>query len=68
MTRSERFVGIRVDGNEAEKVLNELRLLLTNQNTTHALGRAGLNRVQSKFSWEQVACATQQTILARDMQ
>ncbi|MHB1187351.1 glycosyltransferase family 4 protein [Thiobacillus sp.] len=62
------ITGIRVDGNEAEKVVNGLRELLTNPNTTNAFGQAGLNRVQSKFSWERVASATQQTILTRDMQ
>jgi hypothetical protein len=32
----------------------------------HALGQAGLNRVNSRFAWEQVAQATQQAILARN--
>jgi phosphatidylinositol alpha-1,6-mannosyltransferase len=59
--------GIRVDGNEAENVVNGLRLLLTNPKVTEALGQAGLARVQSEFAWEQVARATQRAILARDV-
>ncbi len=62
------LTGIRVDGKSGEKVVYELRELLLNLNKTNALGQAGLDRVQSKFSWEQVASATQQTILVGDMQ
>ncbi|OHE56582.1 MAG: glycosyl transferase [Thiobacillus sp. GWE1_62_9] len=60
--------GIRVDGNEAGNVANGLRLLLADPHRASLLGQAGLNRVQANFSWEQVAHATQQMILARNGQ
>src|SRR5512139_4260839 len=50
--------GVRVDGNETGNIVSGLRLLLTDPHVTRALGEAGLNRVESKFSWEQVARAT----------
>jgi phosphatidylinositol alpha-1,6-mannosyltransferase len=58
--------GLRVDGVEAKHVVNGLRQLLAKPEWMHALGQAGLNRVNSMFAWEQVAQATQQTILARN--
>ncbi|ODU50758.1 MAG: glycosyl transferase [Thiobacillus sp. SCN 63-374] len=56
--------GLRVDGVETRHVVNGLRHLLAKPEWMHALGQTGLNRVNSKFAWEQVAQATQQTILA----
>lgn len=58
--------GLRIDGVEAKHVVNGLRQLLAKPEWMHALGQAGLNRVNSKFAWEQVAKATQQTILTRN--
>ena len=58
--------GIRVDGNDLAQVVDGLRRLLTQPQLTRALGQAGLDRVQSKFAWEQVAKATRRAILARD--
>lgn len=59
--------GLRVDGIEVGNVVSGLRLLLTNPHLSAALGQAGLARVNVKFAWEQVARATQQAILARDV-
>ena len=58
--------GLRVDGVDATHVVNGLRRLLARPERMHALGQAGLSRVNEKFAWEQVAQATQQTILARN--
>ena len=58
--------GLRVDGVETTHVVNGLRQLLAKPESMHALGQAGLNRVNSRFAWEQVAQATQQAILARN--
>lgn len=60
--------GIRVDGNEVEKVVNGLRVLLTDPHMANRLGQAGLNRVQTNFAWQQVASATLRMIMARDRQ
>ena len=57
--------GIRVDGQDTGQVVNGLRALLTNPQLMLALGRTGLNRVQSKFAWEQLARATEQADWAR---
>lgn len=58
--------GLRIDGVEARHVVNGLRQLLAKPEWMHALGQTGLNRVNSRFAWEQVAKATQQTILTRN--
>ncbi|KVW97031.1 glycosyltransferase family 4 protein [Thiobacillus denitrificans] len=58
--------GLRVDGVDTMNVVNGLRQLLAKPEWMHALGQAGLSRVNAKFAWEQVAQATQQTILARN--
>jgi len=58
--------GIRVDGNDITQVVDALRRLLTQAPLTRALGQAGLDRVQSKFAWEQVAKATRRALLARE--
>jgi phosphatidylinositol alpha-1,6-mannosyltransferase len=58
--------GLRVDGVDTTHVMNGLRQLLAKPEWMHALGQAGLIRVNAKFAWEQVAQATQQTILARN--
>ena len=60
--------GIRVDGNEITQVADGLRRLLTEPQLARALGQAGLDRVESKFAWEQVASATQRAILAEKAQ
>ena len=59
--------GLRVDGAEAMNVVNGLRQLLAKPEWMYALGQAGLSRVNAKFAWEQVAQATQQAILARNV-
>jgi phosphatidylinositol alpha-1,6-mannosyltransferase len=58
--------GIRVDGNDITQVVDALRRLLTPAPLPRALGQAGLDRVQSKFAWEQVAKATRRALLARE--
>jgi phosphatidylinositol alpha-1,6-mannosyltransferase len=60
--------GLRVDGNEVEKIVDGLRVLLTDPHMANRHGEAGLSRVQANFAWQQVASATRQMILARDMQ
>ncbi|MDP2265910.1 MAG: glycosyltransferase family 4 protein [Thiobacillus sp.] len=59
--------GLRVNGTQTLDVANGLRQLLTNPEWASELGQAGLRRVQARFAWEQVAQATQQAILARNM-
>lgn len=59
--------GLRVNGTQTLDVVNGLRQLLTNPEWAGELGQAGLRRVQARFAWEQVAQATQQAILARNI-
>lgn len=59
------ITGLRVDGNQTLAVVNGLRLLLTNPILAARLGQAGLDRIQARFAWEQVAQATQRALLVR---
>lgn len=59
--------GLRVDGVDTMNVVNGLRQLLAKPEWMYALGQAGLSRVNAKFAWAQVAQATQQVILARNV-
>lgn len=58
--------GIRVNGTDVTAVAQGLRQLLTQPERMRALGAAGLDRVQARFAWEQVAQTTRQEILARN--
>lgn len=47
--------GLRVDGESVEEITQALKYLLTNEGSAKMMGRNGLNRVRSEFSWEAVA-------------
>lgn len=59
--------GLRVDGVETMNIVKGLRQLLAHPEWMDALGQAGLSRVNAKFAWEQVAQATKQAILERNV-
>lgn len=57
--------GLRVDGARVDAVSEGLLMLLGNPVTADQMGRAGWQRVQAEFSWEQVAAKT--LTLCREM-
>ena len=57
--------GFRVDADKIQNVVAALHQLLMDNDLRSTLGKAAQARVYMQFSWEAVAQATQQTILAR---